>query len=63
MAVWKFQLLPGTPGILGERFQIDETMGLFANEVNDALHYPFRFHGVNKIVIELGPNVRPAPAR
>lgn len=54
MSVWKFQILPARPGILGERYQIDKTIRTLADEVNDALRYPFRFHKVNKIVIKLG---------
>ncbi|NRA30134.1 MAG: hypothetical protein HRU11_07705 [Parvularculaceae bacterium] len=29
--------------------------------VNDALRYPFHFHGINKIVVRLGPSPNNAP--
>ena len=55
MAVWKFQLLPSRRDFLGIGFRMDEVGQAFEREVNDALRYPFNFHKVNKLVLELGP--------
>ena len=63
-ASWKFQLLPNTRDLLGVGFRMDAVGEAVANEVNDALPYRFKFHGVGKIVLCLGPQEdepRPEP--
>jgi hypothetical protein len=58
MAQWKFQLCPNEKDSLGKGFRIDPIGQGVEDEVNDALRYPFKFHGVNKLVIRLGPAAR-----
>ncbi len=55
MAQWKFQLCPNEKDRLGLGYRLDPIGQAFENRVNDALRYPFRFHKVNKLVIQLGP--------
>lgn len=61
MAQWKFQIYPAQPDLLGHKFAIDSTTQEFADQVNSALRYPFRFHKVNKLCICIGPSLTPRP--
>ncbi len=54
MAIWKFQLLPARPDFLGVGWRMDSAGQEFEKSVNDALRYPFRFHKINKLVLQLG---------
>src|SRR4051812_6315576 len=54
MAVWKFQLLPHTPNLLGKGYSMDAVGQGVEDEVNQALPYRFRFHKVTKLVLLLG---------
>src|SRR3982750_1398502 len=55
MAVWKFQLLPHVPDVIGRGYRMDPIGQAIDQEVNDALPYRFRFHKISKIVLVLGP--------
>lgn len=61
MARWKFQLCPNIPGIIGKGYRMDTVGQSVAEEVNNALPGYLKFHGVNKIVVCLGPNVGNKP--
>lgn len=61
MAQWKFQLCPHQKDVIGIGFRMDPIGQKVENEVNDALRYPFRFHGVNKIVVKLGKSPVDSP--
>jgi hypothetical protein len=54
MAQWKFQIISNRPGFIGKGRLMDSVCDAVADEVNDALRYPFKFHKVNKIVLCLG---------
>lgn len=54
MARWKFQIISNQPGFIANGRLMDAACNSVADEVNDALRYPFRFHRVNKIVVCLG---------
>lgn len=56
MSQWKFQFLPNEKGVIGVGYRMDEVGKEVENRINDALSYPFKFHGVNKIVVGLGPS-------
>ncbi len=58
MARWKFQLCPNRRGVIGVGYRLDPIGQAFEDRVNEAMPYPFGFHGVNKIVIRLGPSDR-----
>ncbi len=58
MAQWKFQLCPNEKDSLGNGFRVDPIAQAVEDEINDALRYPFKFHGVNKIVIRFGPSLK-----
>jgi len=55
MARWKFQLCPNQRDAFGNGFRLDAVGEAFEERVNDAMPFPLGFHGVNKIVIRLGP--------
>ena len=55
MAQWKFQLCPNKKDVVAVGYRLDPIGQAVETMINDALSYPFRFHGVNKIVIRLGP--------
>ena len=59
MAQWKFQLCPNEKDSLGKGFRVDPVAQAVEDEINDALRYPFKFHGVIKIVIRFGPSPTP----
>ena len=59
MAQWKFQLCPNEKDSLGIGFRVDPVAQAVEDEINDALRYPFKFHGVNKIVVRFGPPATP----
>lgn len=61
MAQWKFQLCPNEKNVIGTGFRMDPAGQKVENEVNDALSYPFRFHGVNKLVIKIGKSPVDSP--
>lgn len=54
MSVWKFQVIANEPNVVGLKRLMDDVANSVAEEVNDALRYPFEFHKVNKIVLCLG---------
>lgn len=54
-AKWAFQLLPNTPGILGKGYRVDPETQAIEDEVDAVLQCKFNFHGINKLVIRLGP--------
>lgn len=59
---WNFQLLPGKPGIISpNRYRMDSAGEAMENLVNNALPSYLKFHGVNKIVLQLGPSNRDGP--
>jgi len=59
MAVWKFQLVPAQRDLLAVGFRMDAVGQAFEKTVNDALRYPFKFHKINKLVLELGATEPP----
>jgi len=58
MARWKFQLSPNVSGVIGKGYRMDAVGQEIEDEVNDALPGYLKFHGVNKIVVKLGPSVK-----
>lgn len=58
MPQWKFQLLPNEKDVVEKGYRMDSVGEAVEGKVNDALRYPFRFHGVNKLVLCLGRNPR-----
>jgi hypothetical protein len=54
MSQWKFQIISNRQGFLAKGRLMDPVCAGVADEVNDALRYPFKFHMVNKIVVCLG---------
>ena len=61
MATWKFQFCPNEPDVINVGYRMDEVGEDVEREVNAALRLPFRFHGVSKIVVRLGPSQAKAP--
>jgi hypothetical protein len=61
MSRWKFQFVPNEKGVIGVGYRMDTVGELVEREVNAALRYPFKFHGVNKLVVELGPTTPERP--
>lgn len=54
--------MPNIRDRVGVGFRMDAVGEAVANEVNDALPYRFKFHGIGKIVLCLGPQEnRPRP--
>jgi len=58
-ARWKFQICPAGDMELIRRYRLDPVGQSFEGRVNDAIPFPLRFHGVNKLVIWLGPPPKP----
>ncbi len=54
MAQWKFQVLPGTRDLAGHGYRMGEVGQAFEDEVNEAMPYRFKFHGISKLVLILG---------
>lgn len=55
MTVWKFQFLPHTRDVVARGYRMDTIGRSVEQEVNNALPYRFRFHGISKLVLVLGP--------
>lgn len=51
---WNFQLLPGQPDIVSGGYAMDTTGKAVEDEVQNVLPSYLHFHGVNKIVLQLG---------
>ena len=58
---WNFQLLPTMPHVVAKGYRMDAVGEQVEKEVNDALPGYLKFHGVNKIVLKLGPNIENVP--
>ena len=56
MPQWKFQLCPNMKHAVAFGYRLDEVGEAVEREVNDAIKYPLKFHGVKKIVVRLGPS-------
>ncbi|GEM_PF-2245508 len=54
MSQWKFQFCPNEKDVIAAGYRMDDVGAAVEREVNDALRYPFGFHGINKVVIRLG---------
>ncbi len=53
---WGFQLSPTTRDVLGVGYRVDPLTKEIEDEVDNTLPYRFRFHGISKLVIKLGPS-------
>ena len=56
MKRWKFQLRPSRPGSLAKGYRMDSVGVSVEREVNEAVPFPLRFHGIQKLVLVLGGN-------
>ncbi len=54
---WNFQILPNIPNIVSHGYRMDDIGESLEQEVNAAMPGYLRFHRVNKIVVQIGPNV------
>ena len=59
MSRWKFQIMPNLPDIVGKRYRMDLVCDEVEAQVNEAMPFPLKFHGVVKVVVALGPDPHP----